>query len=359
MRGRGDIAVVGAGIVGLATALALRDRGHAVTVYERGAPGMGQSAGTTRIFRTNHDDPALVRLALRSLERWRELEGRFGVELVGRGGVLLAGPAAATRLDAMRAAGASGRLVEAAEQRAALPFLPPFAEPVVLDEAGGPIRVRAAIEALAGGADIVRAEVLALRERGAGGVDLVTPEGIREHAAAVVCAGEGTRRLGATLALDLPVVRSLHLRATFRVRGAAPQRAACLMDGTGVHGEQVYGSPLPGTAAYAIGISGEDGDLPAPDDGALAGAGTELAALGDRAGAYVERALPGLYPERVAEIACWVTELPPRGDAFAAWRAGATVLLAGTNLFKHAPALGDLLADAATGAPLAPVLEPA
>ena len=44
-------AVVGAGIVGLAAAHALRARGADVTLYESGPPGGGQSAGQGRIFR--------------------------------------------------------------------------------------------------------------------------------------------------------------------------------------------------------------------------------------------------------------------------------------------------------------------
>ena len=43
MVGSADVAVVGAGIVGLATAFSLVQRGASVTVYDRGLPGNARS----------------------------------------------------------------------------------------------------------------------------------------------------------------------------------------------------------------------------------------------------------------------------------------------------------------------------
>src|SRR5437588_2011200 len=94
-----DVAVVGAGIVGLSTAYALLDQGASITVYERGVPGNAQSGGESRIFRHAHDDRRLVELAREARGIWREWEERFGTELLSRDGVLALGPAGQRRLE--------------------------------------------------------------------------------------------------------------------------------------------------------------------------------------------------------------------------------------------------------------------
>ena len=74
-----EVAVVGAGIVGLCTAYALVERGIAVRVYEQSVPGNGQSGGVSRIFRHAHDDPRLIAYAVESravYEEWIVVDGR-------------------------------------------------------------------------------------------------------------------------------------------------------------------------------------------------------------------------------------------------------------------------------------------
>jgi sarcosine oxidase len=75
-----EVAVVGAGVNGLATAWALRRRGVDAVVYEQFELGhtRGSSHGRTRIFRLAYPEVKWVRLAQDAFEGWRELERESG-----------------------------------------------------------------------------------------------------------------------------------------------------------------------------------------------------------------------------------------------------------------------------------------
>jgi sarcosine oxidase len=352
-----DVAVVGAGIVGLSVARELRAAGATVHVYERGVPGNGQSGGESRIFRHAHDDIRLVELAKRSRAIWREWEADLGIELVSGDGAVALGEAALEKLALLeRAGGIDAARVDADELRERLPLLAPYDGPAVIDRDGGSIRTTAAIAALSNqlGDDLIADEVLSVTPDD-NGVELRAGGVHARYGSVVVCAGRGTQALARTAGLSLPIEDAAHLRLTFAAKGNPPSTLACLQDSSGEFPETgIYAAAEPGNARYGVGLSettdaGEDGALTDP---------AALASLGERAAAYVREALPGLDPEPVEHRHCWVTTLPWSEDGVGVWSVGSCRFVAGHNLFKLAPVLGRELASAATGGKLTPELLP-
>jgi sarcosine oxidase len=62
---------------------------------------------------------------------------------------------------------------------------------------------------------------------------------------------------------------------------------------------------------------------------------------------YAERGMPGLEPGPAGVRLCQTSVLPWGGDAFAVWDTGRVLVLAGANLFKFGPLLGELIAEGA------------
>ena len=78
------VAVIGGGVMGLATGWALKRRGNEPVVYEQFEVGNphGSSHGRSRIFRLAYAEDHYVRLAQEALALWRELEGETGKTLL-------------------------------------------------------------------------------------------------------------------------------------------------------------------------------------------------------------------------------------------------------------------------------------
>ena len=344
MPGRDEIAVVGAGIVGLATAYALSERGLRATVYEAGVPGerpVGRRVAhlpplARRPATGASGDRGAGRLA--RVERATRAPSWSPTTAWSR----LGEPARPTAGRARGGGRRAGPGINAAELAERLPLLGTYAGPATLDEAGGAIRTEVAIGALTAALHdgLVADEVIAVRPTSGGRADVIVGDGRREYARVVVCAGRGTAALAAGLGLALPVSTTVHTRVTFAVRGDPPARLACLQDGSGAFGRLgAYGTPHPGNRLYSVGL-------------------TEGAPVSEDAAAYVGRALPGLDPRPAGVRNCWVTRLPWGPDGIAVWEADGILLLVGNNLFKHAPRLGRALAAAAVGEDLMPDLRP-
>jgi sarcosine oxidase len=155
----------------------------------------------------------------------------------------------------------------------------------------------------------------------------------------------------------VPIAHSLHARPRFRVRDELRgSPLPCWVDRSGTYGESVYGSPVGSTGDYVVGLIGDGVDV-ALASGATVPPGTEMQDHVDRVAAYISRAMPGLDADPVGVRVCVMSKLPAGSDSLGVWQTEAITIVAGHNLFKLAPALGELLADAGTDGRVPDVLE--
>ena len=150
-----EVVVVGAGVMGLATARALAQAGREVVVCEQFELGhdRGSSHGRSRIVRLSYPDARWVRLAQESFPLWRELEAECGLPLLDLHGTLDLGNWAPNR-DALTECGVAFEVLDAGqiEHRFGIRADPGDRG---LDQAdGGLIVADAAVEALAAGLDV-------------------------------------------------------------------------------------------------------------------------------------------------------------------------------------------------------------
>jgi sarcosine oxidase, subunit beta len=89
-----DIIVIGGGITGTSTAYQLALRGHKVALLEKDHFGAGSTGRTGGIIRQHYSNDITARMALRSLEVWRDFDNVVGgdVSWVHTGGLFMVGP---------------------------------------------------------------------------------------------------------------------------------------------------------------------------------------------------------------------------------------------------------------------------
>lgn len=115
------VAVVGAGIMGSCTALALALRNHHVTLFDQYPPPhlKGSSAGSSRIVRKAYPDELYARIMLSGYELWRKWESHAGAPLLHETGLLFIGDAndiaIRSQLEALRSLQIPHRVLLAAD----------------------------------------------------------------------------------------------------------------------------------------------------------------------------------------------------------------------------------------------------
>lgn len=320
------VAVVGAGINGLAAAATLARAGHEVVVHEQYELDHrhGSSHGRSRIFRLSYPEQHWVRLAKEAHEGWRALEEETGERLIDYTGLLELGETSEEALDACDVPW------EALEPEAvALRFgIKTEGRALLQPEAGISLaevarRAFASVARRHGATFAERARVESLAALDA---DVV-----------VVTAGSWAKPLLAAegIALDVAVTRETVVY--FRLERSVP---SVIEYGRGP-GEGMYAlrDPLHGLKAGAH-IAGSAAE---PDD-----AGESDPALVDATAEWVRERFPEAGPSVASETCLYTTTTD---HSFVLERHGRIVVgsACSGHGFKFAPAVGTRLAALATG----------
>jgi sarcosine oxidase len=328
------VAVVGAGVVGLATAAALLDGGADVVCLDRTGPMAERSTGSSRIFRLAHGSADLVALARDARAGWARWSEAAGGPLIRDVGCVVSGATTLAWTACMRKAGAPYEVV-GADLRLPVRHGPDVA---LLDTTGGVIDAEGTGAHLTArvGAALRTAVVYALEERGSG-ARVHTPDGPLDVDAVVIAAGAGTSPLAARVGLYTPTVLAHHVRFTFATTHPGPLRA--WIDQS--PGRMATYQHLAGPGRWAVGGLLDYAAIAWEAGRAEATRASREAVLG-----YVRAHLDGVVPEVLDEVYC--TTMAELGDGFHLRRRGPFTAVYGDNLFKFAPLLGDLLARAVT-----------
>ena len=335
-----DVAIVGAGLLGLAAGRALATRGRDVVVLEQaevGHPGSG-SKGSARIFRLGYPDPYYVAAARRARDLWHELEAQSGRRILRPLPQLTFGTGLRSVHNALIEAGAPGQLLEKADVAERFPALR-VDGPALLEPDSAVIAADEALTALAAGVPEIRPGVRVIRMADDGRqVTLRTTAGMITARTAIITAGPWSGGLLASVSVPVPGRPTLEQVAYLRPAG--PDDAPIFI----CHGEQTpYGVPVPGSRLYKIGIH-PSGPATDPDTQNRAADEWLLGRLAELARRY----LPGYHPEPVTTERCVYDNSPD--EDFIIDRIGNIVVGCGTSGhgFKFGPLLGEWLADLAT-----------
>lgn len=372
-----EVAVVGGGAAGSATAWALARRGVPVVLLEREAANVAlPETGDEQIVRLAHPDPAYVRLAQSAHAWWATLGSESGEELLTPVASVEHGPVRAVRpvTEALLACGAPFEYLTGPEAAERWPGMR-FDDRVIVQPSAARVDARRTVallqrQAVAHGADVRHgAEVVGVtrtedgraRVRVAGGVTEggYAPEHELVVGAVVVAAGAATAALvdGVPGLEHLPELRVARTEpARFAARDASLRGEAWVSfthhvdpeahaEARGSLGADEGYPALAVDGRHVPGIGAVVGHRVPAGDAADAGAGSGPDVLR----AYVDAWLPGLDPDRVEPVTRTATTTPDGG--FLVDRVGPVVVGAGFggDGAALAPALGQLLADLAAG----------
>jgi glycine/D-amino acid oxidase-like deaminating enzyme len=217
-----DVVVIGGGIIGSCTALALAEQGISVALCEKGLIGGEQSGRNWGWVRQMGRDPAELPLAMESLARWKEMNERIGEDTGFRqtGITYLCRNARQEAeyeawLVHARDAGLDSRLLRKEEFRQHLPGMAEgftAALHTSTDGRGEPLKAAPAIAraAIRAGAHVLTGCAVRSVERSAGRVSgVVTERGPIACSSVVLAGGAWSRLFAGNMGLDFPQLKIL------------------------------------------------------------------------------------------------------------------------------------------------------
>jgi len=315
------VAVIGAGVMGCATAWALRERGAEVTVHEQFGldHDRGSSHGRTRIFRVSYPDVEWIRFAQEAYAGWLELDP----DLLGLYGLveLVADPALISAR-ALDECGVPHRLLDRDEVRALGAHLPDGWTAMYVGDAGVVFadRARHAFLQAAGVEVETRRRIESTDELDADVVVVTTGSWVRE------------------LVPDLEVTVTRETLAYFAREGPPPASIVDLNAETGGHWMYSLYDPVHGLKAGAHHAGTvADPDEEAPPDPEVV----------ERISNWVRGRFPDVDPEPVEAQTCLYTTTTD--ERFVLERRGRVVVgsACSGHGFKFAPVVGRRLAELA------------
>jgi sarcosine oxidase len=355
-RGSADVAVVGLGVIGLSTSLALVRRGVGVVGIDRFGSGhpATSSTGPSRSIRLAYDQPFYVELAREAVERWRGLERDGDDRILLLTGQLDLGPA--SKLDAlaagMRACDAPFDELHPDEVVARFPELRPRSgERALFHAEAGTVLAEAAMRALreeaeAAGADLSEPESAVRLDVSGDAAVVETDRGRTIRASTVVVsAGPWLGGLLAGVGLELPLAPAV-AQVTFVALPTLDERPGIADWQIDEHGVGVYGHAVPGVG-YKVAFDAGSADPWDPDREEWTPDLIEAESLAR----WVARRMPDASAHLVRhQRHPWT--MTPDGD-FVIDRRGPLVIAGGCagHAFKFGPALGELVADLVEGRP--------
>lgn len=349
-----DVLVVGAGLMGSATARSVAHRGSSVIVLEQFAPhhALGSSHGSARIVRRAYGDALYTHLTGRAFELWRELELANDVHLLRQVGELDFGRRrdVPTLAEHLTSAGVAHEVMDSGEAGRRWPGMR-FSGPVIFHEQAGTVDAEGAVDALIADAQRQGAQVRfetpvrTISVRGDELVEVRTDGDTVRARRVVLAAGSWLAQLAGEL-VPLPelLVTQQQIAHFPRLDPTAPTWPSV------IHDDQ---PPMYHLAGGRDGTAADDRKIGRHDGGTVTTGVPHDRSLDPAASAelieYVRRWLPGLDPTPRNETTCLYTSTP--NEDFVLDRVGPVVVCSPCSGHgaKFAPLIGELTADLALG----------